>query len=93
MQYHDNQQEKGGCSEKQEATYNVARAYHMLGLTHLAIPYYEQCLNLSETVRQQYCGTGVEDFAQEAAFALQGIWAASGNEKRAQVVTETWLQL
>ena len=65
----------------------------MLGLTHLAVPYYEHCLNLSEAVGKDYTDVGVEDFAQEAAFALQQIWATNGNEKSALEVTERWLQL
>ena len=93
FEYHDRRQDEGGISEKQEAAYNVARAFHMLGLTHLATPYYQQCLNFSEIVQHQYAGSGVEDFAQEAAFALQGIWATNGNEEKALEVTERWLQL
>ncbi|KAJ3085898.1 transcription factor TFIIIC subunit tfc4 [Quaeritorhiza haematococci] len=30
--------------QNQEACYNVARAFHQIGLTHLAIPYYERVL-------------------------------------------------
>ena len=93
FEYHDHREDEGGSSEKQEAAYNVARAYHMLGLTHLATPYYERCLMLSEFVQKEYYRTRVEDFAQEAALALQEIWATSGNEEQALEVTERWLQL
>jgi len=79
-------------SEKQEANYNVARAYHILGLTHLAIPYYERCLALREDVRRAASEEGAtEDFSREAAMALQGIWATSGNVEMAREVTERWL--
>lgn len=93
FEYHHQRQEEGGSSERQEAAYNVARAYHMLGLTHLATPYYEHCLFLSEVLDTEYTETVMEDFAQEAAFALQEIWATNGNEERALEVTERWLQL
>lgn len=93
FEYYHHRQQEGGSSERQEAAYNVARAYHMLGLTHLATPYYEHCLFLSEIMEAECEGSGVEDFAQEAAFALQEIWATNGNEERALEVTERWLQL
>ncbi|KAI7150153.1 hypothetical protein KC343_g17335, partial [Hortaea werneckii] len=34
-----------------------------------------------------------EDFAKEAAFALQQIFALAGNEEAAQDITERWLVL
>jgi len=100
-------------SERQEGEFNVARAYHMLGLTHLAIPYYERVLRISEEMgegergggeggdgakggdgrEQERGGAGGEDFATEAAFALQGIWAAGGEVDLAQKLTEKWLLL
>lgn len=91
MEYYDMRQESGDCLERQEAEYNVGRAYHLLGLTHLAIPYYERCLALSEIVQEDHEYT--EDFAQEAAFAMQGLWAGSGNLEKAQQVTEAWLSI
>lgn len=91
LEYYDSRQKCSSYSEKQEAEYNVARAYHLLGLTHLAIPYYERCLALSAAVQVEEMGCGGEDFATEAAIALQAFWAASGNLGKAQEVTETWL--
>lgn len=76
--------------ERQEANYNVARTYHMLGLTHLAIPYYTRCLDLSFNVQKAYTE---ENYVREAALALQGLWAASGNIEKAQEVTYEWLVL
>jgi len=109
-------------SERQEGEFNVARAYHMLGLTHLAIPFYERVLRISEEMGEgeggggregegrdggkggeggeggeetegRDRGNGGEDFATEAAFALQGIWAAGGEVDLAQKLTEKWLLL
>jgi len=38
---------------KQEAEYNLARAWHLLGLTHHAVRGYEKCLALSRQVREE----------------------------------------
>lgn len=91
LEYYDCRQWSSSLSEKQEAEYNVAHAYHLLGLTHLAIPYYQRCLAMSEAVRLEESGCGAEDFAQEAAFALQSFWAASGNVEKARELTKKWL--
>lgn len=91
LEYYDCRQRSSRSSEKQEAEYNVAHAYHLLGLTHLAIPYYERCLAMSAAVQVEESGCGAENFAQEAALALQSFWAASGNMKKARELTEKWL--
>lgn len=89
--YHDIRQGSQTVTERQEADYNVARAFHMLGLTHLAIPYYEQCLALSDLVPKASSTSSGEDFALEAAAALQGLWVTSGETAMARAVTEKWL--
>ncbi|KEQ69563.1 TPR-like protein [Aureobasidium namibiae CBS 147.97] len=38
---------------EQEARYNKGRAWHLLGIMHLAIPEYERCLALAEGVREE----------------------------------------
>jgi len=91
LEYYDSRQRAISSSEKQEAEFNVGHAYHLLGLTHLAIPYYERCLDLSPAVQTEKVDMGGEDFAQEAAFALQGFWAASSNMGKARAVTDFWL--
>ncbi|KAK0308841.1 transcription factor TFIIIC subunit tfc4 [Friedmanniomyces endolithicus] len=90
----------------QEAEYNRARTWHLLGLTHLAIPGYEKVLAMSagvlaeaeaEAEREGGKEGGrreageVEDFATEAAFALQGIFAVVGDWEAARGVGEMWL--
>lgn len=80
-------------SERQEAEFNVGRAYHMLGLTHLGIPYYERCLAMSDSVQEAVHGSVVENFAKEAAYALQSIWAAGGDFSRTRRITDKWLVL
>ena len=91
LEYYDSRKRSSRLSEKQEAEYNVAHAYHLLGLTHLAIPYYERCLALSPAAHVEDSDCEAEDFAKEAAFTLQNLWAASGNKGMAREVTEKWL--
>ena len=90
FEYYDNRQQSSSYTEKQEAEFNVGHAFHILGLTHLAIPYYERCLELSKILSAERMGFD-RDFAREAAIALQEFWANSGNMERARKVTEQWL--
>ncbi|KAH7378805.1 hypothetical protein BKA66DRAFT_571589 [Pyrenochaeta sp. MPI-SDFR-AT-0127] len=78
----------------QEAEFNVGRMWHSLGLVTLALPSYERCIELSKRVRAEaadQCSDGDwahEDFATEAAFSMQSIYAVSGNMESARKVTE-----
>ncbi|KAK8221940.1 transcription factor TFIIIC subunit tfc4 [Zalaria obscura] len=83
---------------RQEAEFNCARLWHLLGLNHLAVPGYERCLALGDRIREERGrGAGeegkeeVEEFTQEAAFALAGICAMNENESVARAITERWL--
>ena len=91
LEYYDCRQLSGKPSEKQEAEFNVAHAYHLLGLSHLAIPYYERCLAMSGAAQIEDSGCEAEIFAKEAAFALQSLWAASDNMCKARELTKKWL--
>ena len=91
LEYYDCRQLSSTLSEKQEAEYNVAHAYHLLGLTHLAMPYYERCLAMSATAQPEGSSYREEEFTKEAAFALQSFWAASGNMEKARELTKKWL--
>ncbi|PUU76293.1 hypothetical protein B9Z19DRAFT_1194856 [Tuber borchii] len=71
--------------KRQEAEYNVGRAFQHIGLTHLAIPYYERVLQISEE------NTIDGDLKWEAAYNLQMIYMTSGNAKLAADVTERYL--
>lgn len=88
--YYDLRRRSGDASEQQEAEFNVARAYHMLGLTHLAIPYYERCLSCSNGL-QEVRSSPRDDFAAEAAFALRNIWAANGEMGKAADISRMYL--
>lgn len=91
--YYDLRQQNTSLHERQEAEYNVARTYHMLGLIHLAVPYYQRCLDISEN-SQAPIGHGLVDgFQREAALALQEIWSQVSNVEAARHMTEKWLTL
>ncbi|KAL7270567.1 transcription factor TFIIIC subunit tfc4 [Rhizina undulata] len=75
--------------EVQEAEYNIGRAYHHLGLTHLAIPFYERVLQISDANNGKLPG----DLKWESAYNLQMIYVTSGNVAMAKRVTDQYLVL
>lgn len=89
--YYGTRQDSDLAIERQEAEYNVARAYHLLGLTDPAIAYYLRCLALDPDVRSTHTGRWAENFSTEAAIALQGLWIASGNFVKARELAKKWL--
>ena len=89
--YYDIRQKSLAPYERQEADYNMGRALHMLGLTHLAVPFYERCLDHVKKTHENCSGSTSEEFTQEAAFALRGIWAMDGETIRARQLSEAWL--
>ena len=97
--YYDLRTKTGSAVLCQEAEFNVGRVWHGLGLVTHALPAYERCIQLSERVRMEAedrCqgeDWGHEDFATEAAFAIQSIYAVSGNFSAAQKVTRDVLVL
>ncbi|TKA55687.1 hypothetical protein B0A55_13429 [Friedmanniomyces simplex] len=98
QRYYDLRVASGKAGHAQEAEFNRARTWDVLGLTHLAIPGYEKVLAMSELVQAEAEagptvpeGDEVEDFAKEAAFALQRIFAVAGNEEAAVAIAEQWL--
>ena len=73
-----------------EANYNIARAYHHLGLFHAAIPLYEKVIRMSMD-RQYSWIPGRQDLKEEneslereAAFNLALIFKSSGNHELAR---------
>lgn len=84
----------------QEAEFNMARAWHFLGLNHSAVAGYERCLALRDRVKKeaqrevQERGDDEmdpEEFTQEAAFALASVFAVNENEASARAITEKYL--
>jgi general transcription factor 3C polypeptide 3 (transcription factor C subunit 4) len=86
FRYYESRQLSPRVEERQEAHYNIARAYHMLGLAHLALPYY---LKVLEEVQGLLIAR--EDLVRDAAYNLQIIYAIGGNLEMAKYVTANWL--
>ncbi|KAF2859460.1 TPR-like protein [Piedraia hortae CBS 480.64] len=90
-QYYDLCTRSGNPCDVQEATYNVARAYHGLGLTHLALPRYKKVLKMDSVVRN--ARNGYQGFAREAALAMQQMALLAVNPERADAITSEMLVL
>jgi len=85
FRYYESRRKSPRVEERQEAHHNIARAYHMLGVTHLALPYYTRVLQ--ETLDN--CGR--EDLIRDSAYNLQCIHTMGGNFDTARTITEQWL--
>ncbi|TVY19441.1 Transcription factor tau subunit sfc4 [Lachnellula arida] len=84
LRYYDTRSESQHIEERLEAHYNVGRTYHMLGLVHLALPYYWKVLKEgSEDIK--------EGLTVDAAYNLQTIYMMSGNAEMAQSITKEFL--
>lgn len=80
----------------QEAEFNMALIWQKMGLLHLATEGYEKVLALSERVQREgregvSRGELLEDFAVDAAFALQNVLGMGGDVEGARRITERWL--
>jgi general transcription factor 3C polypeptide 3 (transcription factor C subunit 4) len=85
--YYNSRKISPKIEERQEAHYNIARVYHLLGLTNLAIPYYDLVFKEIEGGREK----SREDLVTDAAYNLQSICAISGNRALASGITKKWL--
>jgi len=87
--YYDLRLKSPHFEERQEAHYNMARCYHLVALTNLAIPFYRKVLKGMEDEENQ---KGVnEDWCVDAAYNLQTIYTTAGNMELAQSLTRKWL--
>lgn len=86
--YYNSRKISHKLEERQEAHYNMARVYHMLGLTNLAIPYYDSVFMEVEGVGRE---ESREDLLTDTAYNLQSIYAMSGNQELADMITRKWL--
>ncbi|KAI9145734.1 hypothetical protein BKA69DRAFT_1121531 [Paraphysoderma sedebokerense] len=78
-----------GGDNSQEANYNIARSFHQIGLTHLAVGYYERVLELATRQKEQDAQDSNQDsmnLSKEAAYNLSLIYVASGNHSLAKQV-------
>ena len=98
--YHDRLERAASAAERQEAHFNIARAYSLIGLGNLAMTYYKKVLAEAEaeaegsgdeelTTRPTVMGN--EDLTLEAAYNLRTICYLLGDIAGAKVVTERWL--
>uniref|UniRef100_A0A0E0MEK8 General transcription factor 3C polypeptide 3 n=1 Tax=Oryza punctata TaxID=4537 RepID=A0A0E0MEK8_ORYPU len=93
------------CDNSQEALYNIARAYHHVGLNTLAAIYYEKALAIvvkdypiprlpyeENSCAQQDVKPGYCDIRREAAFNLHLIYKKSGADDLARRILRTYSQ-
>jgi general transcription factor 3C polypeptide 3 (transcription factor C subunit 4) len=89
-EYYDLRTEGDSIEKKQEAEYNIGRALQQLGLTHLAVRYYERVIAISEKVQKE--GGAIRgDLKWEAAYNLQMVYVTSGNAALARGISEKYL--
>ncbi|KAH8909961.1 TPR-like protein, partial [Coniochaeta sp. PMI_546] len=82
------------AGERQEAKFNMGRAYHILGLGHLAVKYYREVLDESRERGGRPLVAevmGREDLALEAAYNIKTICFQMGDLDGARAITEEWL--
>lgn len=92
--------------ERQEVEFNFARVWQTLGLSHLAEQGFSKCLEIGEEIElqqqqlqraesnddlQPQRDVWVESFSRQAAYALQRMYALSGQMDMAKRITERWL--
>ncbi|CCH46085.1 Transcription factor tau subunit [Wickerhamomyces ciferrii] len=73
--------------EHQEAAYNVARVYHLLGLFSIAVEYYNQVLTSFDDLDIE------EDLKRPAAYNLILIYNESGNTRLSNKIMEDYLTI
>ncbi|KAL9171749.1 hypothetical protein ABFS82_03G001400 [Erythranthe guttata] len=93
------------CGNSQESLYNIARAYHHIGLVDLAVKYYEKVLAIREKdypipilPNDNPCDSGIKrpgycDLRREAAYNLHLIYKKSGAFDLARQVLKDHLVL
>jgi len=88
LAYYESRKKSEHLEERQEAHYNMARAYHMLGLPHLALPYYQKVL---DEVSHGTPRSMREDIVVDTAYNLQLMYTTAGNFELARQITKRWL--
>lgn len=103
--YRDRLDGAAGAAQRQEAHFNIARAYSLVGLGNLAVEYYRKVLE-EEEEKEEEDGVGVggvdgeqqsimgnEDLKVEAAFNVRTLCYLLGDVEGARAVAERWLVL
>ena len=84
--YYNSRQQSSIVEERQEAHCNLARVYHMLGISHLAIKYYLRVLNEAKVHHSSR-----EDITIDTAHNLKILCMITGNKRLANVIARQWL--
>ncbi|GAB1320430.1 transcription factor TFIIIC subunit tfc4 [Madurella fahalii] len=83
-------------AQRQEAHFNVARAYSLIGLGNLAVEYYKKVLDEAEGTGSDGLKGGVmgdEDLTVEAAYNIRSMCYLLGDVEGARAVAGRWLVL
>src|SRR5277367_6720789 len=80
-----------GATMRQQAEYNLGRAFQQLGLFTFAAMYYENAIRISEEVGTREMGK--RDLIFECAHNLVLMFTLSGNFEAAKEVTEKYLMI
>ncbi|KAL2201203.1 hypothetical protein P885DRAFT_26886 [Corynascus similis CBS 632.67] len=85
----------GHCNvaERQEAHFNIARAYSLVGLASLAVEYYKRVLAEGKAGSDGGGVMGNEDLRVEAAFNIRTLCYLLGDVEGARAVAGEWLVL
>lgn len=80
-------------ANSQESNYNLGRAAHHLGITHIAVQYYQKCLHIGNSSYQaeQQSPAGKASLQREAAFNLSLIYRDAGADDLARQVLRQFL--
>ena len=87
---------KATVAERQEAHFNIARAYSLIGLANLAVQYYQKVLEEEDAAGKNGQGGGAmgnEDLKVEAAYNVRSLCYLLGDVEGAKRITRDWLVL
>lgn len=88
LEYRDLRLEGSTKYEQQETEYNIARLFHMIGLTSEATIHYNNALKYHEEIEDE-----MYDLLPDAAYNLSLIYNINGNSDLANEVTEKYLTI
>ncbi|KAK4224754.1 transcription factor tau subunit sfc4 [Podospora fimiseda] len=95
--YHDRLRDsKDSPAQRQEAHFNIARAYSLIGLGNLAVEYYKKVLEEPEyesVTGENGMMMGSEDLRVEAAYNIRSMCYLLGDVEGSRVVTDRWMVL
>ncbi|KAK4167557.1 transcription factor tau subunit sfc4 [Cladorrhinum sp. PSN259] len=92
--YHDRLKDSTHSpAQRQEAHFNIARAYSLIGLGNLAIEYYRKVLEEPEYEIAQAGMMGSEDLRVEAAYNIRSMCYLLGDVEGSKAVTGRWMVL